>query len=107
MRKKTRVEVDQLSMRIKHVRDCDPIQANQLNYNPSLPKVLQAAAIIGRCGFKLLYDAPLSTTRHQQEIQELLLSLYGQPLVQQVAHEKSSLSIIAAHSYVVVKEHQS
>ncbi len=101
---KTQVEVDQLSMRIKDVKDCGPIQANCLNYNSSLPKVLQTVAAIGCCGFKLLYNTPLSTTGHQ-EIQILFLSLYGQPSMQQVAHEKSSSSIIVAHNYIIIDEH--
>lgn len=84
-------------MRIQDVRNCNPIQASRLNYNMSLPKVLQVATAIGRCGFKLLYNVPLSTTKHQQEIQELFLSLYGQPSMQQVTHEESSLSNILAH----------
>jgi hypothetical protein len=104
---KTQVEVDQLFMRIKDVRDCNPLQATQLDYNLSIPKVLQVAIIIGHCGFKFLYDTPSSTTKHQQDIQKLFLSLYGQPSMKHVAHEESSLSTIITHSYITVEEQQS
>ncbi len=88
------------------MRDYGPIQASRLNYNPPLPKVLQAATTTaGRCGFKLLYDALLSVAGHQQEIQELFLSLYGQPWMQLVAHEESSSSTTTTHDYIVVEEH--